>query len=628
MLLASFSAQFTLVDWLVVVAYLAITTWIGAAMAGRQQTIRDFFLGGRKLPWYAVSGSIIATEISALTFVSVPFLVFKDGGNFTYLQLGVFGSLFARVVVAYWLVPAYYQREIYSPYDYMQNQLGGNVRSMITVLFMIGSMLGQSARIYLTGEVLLVVMADQLQYLASISGIDALAWAIFIMTAISLVWTLLGGITTVIWTDVLLFLAFVIGAFVLLGVIIANLDGGVAEMVRVGLAAPNAGPNGKFTFFNFSSDITSDLTIWAAVIASTWGGVGSYGIDQLLVQRMFCCRNVREARWAIVSSAASQLVTITVMLVGVGLYAYYQSHAMSPDGKALFDAKGDRLVPIFTVDVVPLGLKGVVIAAIFAAAISTVMGVLTALAQTVQSAFYNPMREAQLRQRGIHIKLSESLEHDAPDPAAHAEHERSVWVSRVLIVFWAIVLSLLAYGTQFVAQHYPTILQLGLAMAQYVVGALIAGFALAFFKLNIDGRGFMYSGLLSAFCVFALVWHPNWNIDAAIGAVAVLAKYWPTMLCGVFAVGLLTAWLASNPVRAFGAELHQTVLLLAGLALVFAFNVYAQFPAYTATGAPLLDASGQPVLKAIAWPWLGPIGSVVAFTWGYLLARPKPAVIP
>ncbi|MFN0137167.1 MAG: sodium:solute symporter family transporter, partial [Phycisphaerae bacterium] len=311
MLLASFSAQFTLVDWLVVVAYLAITTWIGAAMAGRQQTIRDFFLGGRKLPWYAVSGSIIATEISALTFVSVPFLVFKDGGNFTYLQLGVFGSLLARVVVAYWLVPAYYQREIYSPYDYMQNQLGGNVRSMITVLFMIGSMLGQSARIYLTGEVLLVVMADQLHYLASISGIDALAWAIFIMTAISLVWTLLGGMTTVIWTDVLLFLAFVIGAFVLLGVIIANLDGGVAEMVRVGLAAPNAGPHGKFTFFNFSSDITSDLTIWAAVIASTWGGVGSYGIDQLLVQRMFCCRNVREARWAIVSSAASQLVTIT-----------------------------------------------------------------------------------------------------------------------------------------------------------------------------------------------------------------------------------------------------------------------------------------------------------------------------
>ncbi|MGE0481602.1 MAG: hypothetical protein AB7Q17_14135 [Phycisphaerae bacterium] len=596
-MLAAFSAQFGWIDWLVVVGYLAGATWLGAAMAGKQQTIRDFFLGGRKLPWYAVSGSIIATEISALTFVSVPFLVFKDGGNFTYLQLGVFGSFFARIVVGYWLVPAYYQREIYSPYDYMQHQLGGYVRPMITALFMLGSMLAQSARIYLTGEVLVVVLHDQLVWLAAQLGLDPLAWAIILITGVSLVWTLLGGMTTVIWTDVVLFLAFVAGALVALGVIIANLDGGAAELVRAGLNAPNAGPQGKFTFFNTSTDFTNDLTIWAAVIASTWGGVGSYGIDQLLVQRMFCCKSPREARWAIISSAVSQLVTITVMLVGVGLYAYYQAHPMSPEGAAQFAVKGDRVLPIFVVEVVPMGLKGVIIAAVFAAAISTVMGVLTALAQSVQSAFYNPLRERALRRRGVAINLSESLEHDSSDAAAHHEHRRSVVVSRVLIVTWAVVLSGLAYGARHAAEFYPTILQLGLAMAQYVIGALIAGFALAFFRLNIDGRGFLFSGPLSVLCIFALVWH----------------QPWANAVCWALGAVLLAAWVSRMWIR--GTQEYtpvQTVILLAGVALMLWFNYFVVFP-----GPPATHGTN------LAWPWLGPIGSVVAFAWGYWLARPR-----
>jgi len=121
-------------------------------LAGKQSTMRDFFLGGRKLPWYAVSGSIIATETSALTFVIVPFIVFNTGpeGNLKYLQLGLFGSIFARIIVGYLLVPAYYEREIYSPYDYMGNRLGNGVRSMTTVLFAVGGMVltagGESQR--------------------------------------------------------------------------------------------------------------------------------------------------------------------------------------------------------------------------------------------------------------------------------------------------------------------------------------------------------------------------------------------------------------------------------------------------------------------------------------------------
>lgn len=605
-MLASLSSNFAFIDWAVVVGYLLLTSVVGALMAGKQQTIRDFFLGGRKLPWHAVSGSIIATEISALTFVSVPYLVMKPGGNFTYLQLGVFGSFFARLVVAYWLVPAYYKREIYSPFDYMQNQLGGHVRSMVTVLFTIGTLLGQSARIYLTGEVLLVVLHDQLEWLSAHAGLDPLAWSIIIITLISLVWTLLGGMTTVIWTDVLLFLAFAVGALVALGVIIANLPGGFAELVQIGLAATGCGPHGKFTFFDWSTDPTHDLTIWVAVIASTWGGVGSYGVDQLLVQRMFCCKSIRDARWAIVSSAASQLITITVMIVGVGLYAYYQTHTMTPEGKALFDAKGDRVLPIFTLEIVPVGLKGVILAAIFAAAISTVMGVLTALGQTAQTAFYNPLREAWLQMKGRPLTIADVMSDDTPSDAVRAEQRHGVFVSRVLIVVSALILGLLSYWMAEVAKHYPTILQLGLAMAQYVIGALIAGFALAFFPLRIDGRGFMYSGPLSVMMVYALVSkgpEAKWACMIAGGALLLLWLY-QGFLSGDWG---LDADAGERDAAHFGLA---TLSLLAGIALVILVQQFVAFP-------------GPPTTRdtVIAWTWRGPIGSVVAFVWGYLLAR-------
>ena len=123
-------SQFTLLDWGVIAAYFAITTFIGWAMAGKQSTFREFFLAGRRIPWYAVAGSIISTEISAVTFVSVPAIMFSPDGDFRYLQLGLIGALLARIIVAFVFVPAYYKREIYSPYDYMGERLGPSVRGM------------------------------------------------------------------------------------------------------------------------------------------------------------------------------------------------------------------------------------------------------------------------------------------------------------------------------------------------------------------------------------------------------------------------------------------------------------------------------------------------------------------
>ncbi len=617
-MIATFSAQFTLVDWLVVFSYLALTTWIGVAMAGRQATIHDFFLGGRKLPWYAVSGSIVASEISALTFVSVPWVVFQPGGNLTYLQLGVFGSLIARVIVAYWLVPAFYRREIYSPFDYMHNQLGGNIRQLTTVLFVIKAMLAQSSRIYLASEVIVVVMNDQLVWLTQRLGLNELAWAIIIISSVSIAWTFLGGMRTVIWTDVALFACFALGSIVALGTVIFLLPGGLSEMLRIGwdaktsgwpqygLPVKESGEWGKFTFFDWSTSPVRTYTMWTAMIASTWGGIGSYGLDQTLAQRIFCCKDQRDARWAIISSAVSQLVTITCALVGIGLYAYYQSHPLSGQALELFQKKGDRILPIFVVEVVPMGLKGMIIAAIFAAAISTMMGVLTATSQTTLTAYYNPLRQRYLRSRGVHAKLSENIEHQEPDQADDAEHRLAVRVSRALVLFWGISLAALSYFMVYVAAFYPSILDLGLAMAGYILGAMLAGFLLSFFPLNVDSRGYMFAAPLSCMCVFALIWHQSWAQVTCWAAAAILFVAWMAVIIVERSTREKSAPVLPPPI--------QTAILVFGIALMMALCYFGYWPGPA-------DASGNVTYQNLAWPWQIPIGTTIAFLWGIALAR-------
>lgn len=605
MILATLSAQFTLWDWGVVVGFLAFTTLLGTSLTGKQATIRDFFLGGRKLPWYAVSGSIIATEISAVTFIGVPFVVFKDGGNFTYLQLGVFGSVLARLIVGYVLVPQYYRREIYSPYDYMGHQLGQRVRTMTSGLFLLGAMLAQAARVYLTLQIILVLLNDQIRWLVAEVGLSELAWAAIAIGVVSIGWALVGGITTVIWTNLVLFLTFLIGALTALAVIQYRLDGGIAEILRVGWAAKESGAWGKFTFFDFSTSPLKDFTIWTAVIASTWGGLFSYGTDQMLVQGMFCCRNEREARKAIIGSNFGLLVTAVVMMVGVGLYAYYQAHPLTGEALEVFNKKGDRILPIFICQAVPVGLKGLIMAAALAAAISTVMGVLTALSQTVMGAFYAP-----LRRRGLQGKLGSAAAAEAVLESP-AEHRRNLILSRGLIVFWGVLLCTLAYLTDLVAEKEPSILQLALAAAQYAGGAMIGCFALAFLPFGVDGRGYMWSAPLAVAYVYALAWHNE-------------PSHWA---CSIFAALLFLAWLVYTlstygpPPRGAGPRVLpvplQAFVLLIGLAGMLAINwfLYWNVP----------EADGSLRRAALAWPWHAPIGSVVAVVWGYLLAHRRPA---
>lgn len=563
-------SHFTWIDWAVLGGYLVFTTVLGAKLAGRQATIRDFFLGGRKLPWPAVTGSIIATEISAVTFLGAPAIVFAAGGNFTYLQLAI-GAILARVIIGIWFVPAFYEREIYSPYDYMGNRLGRPARTVTTGLFMLGAVLGQSVRVLLTALVLELMTGLPL-------------WvSIWVIGAIAVAWTLLGGITTVIWTDVVQFVVFVFGIVAALVFICATLPGGWIEMVSAAEAA------GKFRFWDFSTDPKVAFTIWAALIANTLLCLNAYGTDQLIAQRMFCCKGPRQARIAIIASSVGQLVTLLALLVGIGLYAFYQRFPLAGEAAGLVAEKGDRIFPVFILQQMPVGLVGLIIAGVFAAAISSLDSVLAALSQTVVSGFYRPWRERQAvgiqRLRGFPVVLEGRERH-------------YLFVSKLFVVVWGVLLCAMAQVTELALARYGDILNLALAMASYTGGAMLAAFCLAFFRLNVDYRGILWSAPLSVLTVFAISWHQAWAKYATVALADVLLIGWIVYIhAGAGGTG-------SRP----SADLAGTlwVTLAGGLAVFLCWYQPSQGSYIT-----------------VAWPWNVPIGFAVAFSLGYLLGRPR-----
>lgn len=497
--------NFTIVDWSIVFGYLLLTTWVGHAMRGKQGTIKDFFLGGRSLPWPAVSGSIIATEISGVTFIGVPGTLFALHGDFTYLQWAA-GSIIARIIVAAFFVKIYFQREIYSPYDYMGIRLGNGVKVLATIFFTIGSILGQSVRVLVAAIPLKVVTGMNIEWCIIVIGIFAIGW------------TLMGGMRTVIWTDVMQFLLFVIGGVIALFWLINGISGGWTGMIetakefgRTRIVDPRFGIGPELKF-----------TLWVALFAVPFQNLGIFGVDQLMAQRMFCCKSAKDAGKAIIFSSIGQLVTVLMLLIGAALFVnYHQNGFTDQEISTIFDVsveniqevreeaqyaehpitekssqvpvpgsyegkgKSGYIFPVWIVNALPVGLSGLILAGIFAAAISSLDSILAALSQTTLSLIYSPEKN----QTTLSAKQLMNR-------------------SRFLVVIWGIVLTGFTLLLS-VAQNIP-ILPLAFGMTTYTVGPM-----LGIFVCSILGKGSfrgLMTGCLISFLAVLFVQTDIWNL--------------------------------------------------------------------------------------------------------------------
>jgi len=412
---------FSAIDWSVIAVYLVGTTWLGHWLRGPQQSNFDFFLGGRSVPWPAVAASSIATTISAITFVSVPALVFASEGNFTYLQLAIAGIL-SRVIVAYFLVPHYFSGEFYSPYDFTRSRLGPAAGQLISVLFLLGGVLGQSVRVYATALVLELLTGW------------ALSTSVLMIAVFSILWTWMGGIRTVIWTDVVQFFILIGSAIFVLCFIALSLPSLSVETWQT----PTI--ESKLTVFNFTSDPRVAFTFWAALIALPFQNIAVYGGDQLFVQRLLCCQDQIAARKAVLLSTLGELIPLIMLSVGLGLVLYYQTYPIPDLYTELVQDKPDRIFPVFIISVLPEGLRGLILAGLLSAAISSLDSILAALAQVSSRALGDRLQKIE-----------------------------GVTLSRALVLFWGLVLAAMAVTYQ---TSELNLVDLAFTMTTYTYGPM------------------------------------------------------------------------------------------------------------------------------------------------------------
>jgi SSS family transporter len=359
------------IDLAVIVIYVVGCTALGAWMGARASGLKGYFLGESNIPAWAVMVSIVATETSTATFLSVPGVAYK--GDCTFLQLPL-GYILGRILVATLLLPSYFRGEIFTAYQVLERRFGGATRTTASILFLVTRTLADGLRLFLAAKVLEIITGWP------ISG------AILALGLTTIAYTYLGGMKAVIWTDVIQFAIYITGALIALYILVGMLPGGMEELLGRAQAAH------KFRMFNFSLTLKEPFTFWAGLVGGMVLNTATHGADQMMVQRYLSARSRGQATGALLASGFVILAQFALFLfIGVSLYVFYQDYAprLAPDGGTL---KPDEVFAYFIVHYLPAGgILGLVVAALFSAAMGTLSGSLNASASTTVNDLYRPL---------------------------------------------------------------------------------------------------------------------------------------------------------------------------------------------------------------------------------------------
>ena len=375
-------------DLIIIFGYLIGITLFGIIYAGKQETTEDYFVGDRNVPWWAIAASIVATETSTITFISVPGVVFARNGNFEYLQV-VFGYLCGRVVISLLFIPLYFKGELQTVYQLLGDRFGTKVKMLASALFVVMRNIADGIRLLLTAFVLAAVYTafqPNTPYETVVIG------SIILLGLVMIVFTFFGGMEAVIWIEVVQLAIYIGGAVAAAVVLIQQIDGGFSQAVAVGEQFQ------KFKIFDFNLDFTKTFTFWSGLIGGCFLTMSTHGTDQYLVQRYLCTEKASRASLALLSSGAVILGQfIGFLFIGVLLFAFYapfnapeyvQAGVAGSNIPATFPfARGDGVFPDFITKFMPSGLSGLVVAAIFAAALSSS---LNSIAATAINDLYKP----------------------------------------------------------------------------------------------------------------------------------------------------------------------------------------------------------------------------------------------
>ncbi|MDQ3181331.1 MAG: sodium:solute symporter [Acidobacteriota bacterium] len=380
-------------DLIIIFGYLIGVTLFGLWFAPKQETTEDYFVGDRNVPWWAIAASIVATETSTITFISVPGIAFAKGGNFQFLQL-VFGYMLGRIVISLLFIPMYFRGELQTVYQLLGERFGSKVKMLASALFVVMRNIADGIRLLLTAIVLAAVYVA-FQPDANTEMITI--FSIILLGVVMIIFTYYGGMEAVIWVEVIQLGIYIGGAVAAALVLINQIDGGFSGAAAIGQQFD------KFDLFDFSFDITKTFTFWAGLIGGCFLTMSTHGTDQYLVQRYLCTDKASRASLALLSSGAVVLGQfIGFLFIGVLLFAFYapfsaaeytNAGVLNSGVPATFPfAGGDKVFPDFITKFMPSGLSGLVVAAIFAAALSSS---LNSIAATAVNDLYKPFKPNQ-----------------------------------------------------------------------------------------------------------------------------------------------------------------------------------------------------------------------------------------
>src|SRR6478609_5837770 len=479
-------------DLIIIFGYLIGIVLFGTWFGRKQKTTSDYFLGDRSVPWWAVAFSIVATETSTITFISVPGIAFARAGNFQFLQL-VFGYLLGRVVISVLAIPSYFRGELLTVYQLLDRRFGGKIKMLAASLFVVMRNIADGIRLLLTAIVLAAVYTS-FQPSANVETITI--GSIVLIGVAMIIFTYFGGMEAVIWVEVVQLGIYIAGAAAAAVVLVNSISGGLTT------ANALAEQYGKYSVFDFAFDYTKTYTFWSGLIGGCFLTMSTHGTDQYLVQRYLCTDRPRNATVALLTSGAIVLAQfIGFLFIGVLLFAFY--HPFTDPSYAAASAtfpftSGDRVFPDFITKHMPSGLSGLVVAAIFAAAMSSS---LNSIAATAVNDLYKPFR-----------------------PARSDKHY--LRVSHVLTLIWGVV----QIGVALAVRNQPgSALNKALSIASLINGPILGVFLVGTFLRRVSQPRALIGMLVSSVVmlyVFFVRTEIAWTWYVFIGSLITFVVAW------------------------------------------------------------------------------------------------------
>jgi SSS family solute:Na+ symporter len=485
--------NFTALDFIVLAAYLLGTTILGVWLGRNQKDSKDYFVAGHAIPWWAVLFSVVATETSALTFISIPGLAYTT--NLGFLQIAA-GYVVGRFVVAYTLLPRYYQGELVTAYALLEKRFGVGTRRFASIIFLVTRAFADSVRVFATAIPIALILGPSVppQYVMPV--------AILVLGALTLIYTYHGGMRAVVWTDVLQTSVYLLGGLSAVYLLGKGVSGGWGAILSQANAA------GKLRVVDVYFGFDKPYTLFAGLIGGAFLSMASHGADQVIVQRLLAAQSLKESRKALIGSGIAVFIQFSLFLmIGIGLYAFYQARPF---------AVPDSIFPTFVVDSMPAGLRGLIVAAVLAATMSAHSGAMNSLAASTTHDIYLPLSGRK-----------------ADDP-------RTLRMAKLFTLFWGAILLIAALLYK---QQGTPVVVIALSIASFTYGALLGGFFLGMLwrrAIQRDAILGMAVGIIAmSFVVFAkpmMLEFPS--LTAALTPISHIAFPWYVLIGTSFTMGV------------------------------------------------------------------------------------------